>query len=227
MKYDLMTVLTNFCVVGGKLYRCLAGGHVRPVQLVDRGRLLSVIGTSKFFGPDVAYMVHHRVVPMYPIVQLDGDPHNVAEENLMPVRLTRLRYRLTKTAGGWKQPLDAVPYNTEEEARAAWLILARHYYLKDKSRVRLLEDEMAGVKPEVPKYVPVAPRKTYPKGEVRLVPPNAVAGRKWHWWGGSWLSLPEAVHCSDDWQVRAEAYEANPDVRFVYDPLSDRTLRVS
>lgn len=225
MKFDLKHILKHFAVEDGRLVRKLATGHLRPVRLVDRGRLSSMLDGVRYYGPEVAYACIHRVVPLYPIVQVDGDAFNMSENNLMPARLGRLRYRSIETPGGFRHPLSRGTFVNERLCHYDWVQLARRQYMRDFAYVRQLEDEMQGRKPEVPETV-VVPRRVAAAIKSRGDRPEAVAGRSWHWWGDSWLSLPEAVHCSDDWMVRAAVVSQHPGARFVYDEVAQRTVSI-
>lgn len=226
MKFDLLTVLKHFAVEDDRLVRKLATGHCRPVTLIDRGRLASMLGGVRYFGPEVAYACIYRVVPMFPIVQVDGDPFNMAENNLMPARLQRLRYREIAVTGGFRHPLSRSPFRTTQECYKDWVMLARQSYQRDKPHVRQLEDEAQGRKPVVPRIEVTAPRRVAAPVKRREDKPEAVEGRSWRWWEGSWLSLPMPVHCSDDWMVRAAVVAEHPEARFVYDPVAQRTMSV-
>lgn len=225
MKFDLNLILKNFAVEDGRLVRKLATGHCRAVRLLDRGRLSSVLGGVRYFGPEVAYACIHRVVPLYPITQLDGDPFNMAENNLMPARLLRLRFRLIEVPGGFRHPLARGTFTNARVCRLDWADLARRQYMRDFDYVRQLEDSSQLVKPVVVKRPVVALRVS---GGAKSVGgrPEAVEGRSWHFWNDAWLSLPLPVHCSDDWMVRAAVVSAHPSARFVYDEVAQRTVHV-
>ncbi len=225
MKFDLLTVLKHFAVEDGRLVRKLATGHARPVTMVERGRLVSMVGGVKFFGPDVAYACLYRVVPMFPIVQVDGNPFNMAENNLMPCRVKRLRFRRVPVPGGFRHPLCSSTFRTEGEVHRDWVRLARGRYMQDKAYVRQLEDQTQGFTPEPPKRA-VVPRKVYAASKTARERPEAVEGRIWHWWVDGWLSLPVAVHESDDWMVRAAVVAVSPEARFVYDDVLQKTVAV-
>lgn len=226
MKFDLLTILKHFAVEDDRLVRKLATGHCRPVRLIDRGRLASMLGGVRYFGPEIAYACIYCVVPMFPIVQVDGDPFNMAENNLMPVRLERFRFRLIATTGGFRHPLTRSLFRTEAECHSDWVTLARQRYQRDKPCVRQMEDEAQGRKPVLPRIQPVVPRRVSAAVKRAVDRPEAVEGRSWHWWEGAWLSLPEAVHCSDDWMVRARVVAEHPSAVFIYDPIAQRTVPV-
>lgn len=224
MKFDLLHIMKHFAVADGRLLRKLASGHAKAVTLVDRGRLAVKVDGVRLFGPELAYACTYGVVPMFPIVQLDGDPFNCREDNLYPARLARLRYRCVVVPGGFRHPRSPATFRTEGEAWRDWYASARAYYNADKPYVRLLEDQMrvpvqVVTFAEGPRRVP-APRK---KARER---PAAVLGRVWHWWRGAWLSLPVPCHASDDWMVRAAVVSQWPDARFVYDEVAQRTVHV-
>lgn len=224
MKFDLLRVMEHFAVVEGVLYRKLATGHLKPITLVDRGRLAVKLEGERLFGPEIAYACTYGVVPMFPIVQLDGNPLNCREDNLYPARLARLRYRVVAKPGGFKHPRSPALFRTEYEAWQDWYTSARAYYNADKAYVRQLEDQMRVPVPAL--VVNTTPRKVpAPRKEARSRPP-AVLGRVWHWWRGEWLSLPLPVHASDDWMVRAAVVSEHPDARFVYDEVAGRTVVV-
>ena len=225
MKFDLLLILKHFTVSDGRLYRRLSTGHVRPVRVVERGRLVSMLNGVKLCGPEVAYACLHRVVPMFPIVQIDSDPFNMAETNLSPARTRRLRFRCVSVAGGFRHPRSHEVFKTEELAHIDWVNAARLFYQADKAYVRALEDQNQVIKPEALERVAVR-RVRLSAATDKPLKPKAVAGRSWHWWKGAWLSLPEAVHSSDDWMVRAAVVTEHPSARFVYDPVQQRTLSV-
>lgn len=224
MKLDLLKVLKHFVVEHDRLYRRHRDGTVREITLIDRGRLAAMLDGVRVYGPDIAYACIYRVVPMFPIIQVDGDPHNMAENNLMPVRTKRLRYRAVLVAGGWRHPLDRMTFRDEQTCHADWVRHARNFYHRDKPYVRQLEDEAQGRKPVVEKRVVIV-RRVY-GGKRREGRPEPVEGRSWHWWQDSWLSLPDPVHESDDWMVRATVVAASPEAVFVYDPVAQRTVSV-
>lgn len=224
MKFSLLHILHNFAVVDDRLVRKLATGHARSVTLVERGRLVSMLAGVKYYGPEVAYACIHRVVPMFPVVQVDGDPLNMAESNLMPCRLRRLRFRLVEVPGGYRHPLARVVFRLAQLCHKDWVRLARLHYLADLAYVRQLES-VQGVAEAVP-VRPVVARRDYAPSVHAAGRPEGVAGRTWHWWCGKWVSLPEACHSSDDWMVRAEVVAKYPGARFVYDSVAQRTISV-
>lgn len=222
MKFDLLHVMKHFAIEDNRLIRKLVSGS-RVVRLADRGRLAVTLDGVRYFGPELAWACIYRAVPMFPIVQVDGNPHNMAENNLMPCRIKRIRYLSVSVPGGYKHALSKTVFRTEGENHADWCFLARQYYQRDKPYVREMEDTARGRAPEVPKHVPVA-RKVWIVPTDHHIKPEAVAGRSWHWWQSDWISLPEAVHPSDDWMARAEVVALHPDARFVYDPLIEQTV---
>lgn len=229
MKFDLNLILRNFAVHDGVLYRKYKNGAV-PVTLTYRGRLMSEIANTRYFGPDVAYACIYGVVPMFPIVQVDGNPHNVAEDNLMPVRLKRLRYRETAVPGGFRHPLTTLTHTTQARCHADWVLRAKRYYQDDKMYVRQLEDQYKPARPAVfnePEPTVLQPvRRKIVRTSTRPAKPSRVFGRVWHWYKDDWLSLPEPVHQSDDWMVRAAVVSEHPNARFVYDELKQMTVPV-
>lgn len=225
MKFDLLHILKNFAVVDERLVRKLADGRTRPVTLVDRGRLVSILGGVRYYGPEVAYACIYRAVPMFPIAQVDGDAFNMSEDNLMPARLKKLRYRAVLLSGGYQHPLRRMVFPDEGTCHRDWVRLARSRYQEDKPYVRQLEDTARGALPKVPEQA-LRPYARKVRSATREGRPEAVEGRVWHFWRGKWLSLPEPVHESDDWMVRAAVVEVSPEARFIYDPLVQRTVSV-
>lgn len=225
MLFDLLHVLKNFAVEDGRLFRRLASGHSREISVIERGRLVSVLDGRKYYGPDVAWACHYLAVPMFRVITLDGDPFNLAEDNLMPVRLKRLRYRVIEVPGGFRHPRTRETFPSERHAHADWVRSASRYYREDKPYVRSLEDQHQPTKPEAPEKRTERFRAPSTVSG-RPLRPEVVWGRSWHWWEGRWLSLPDACHASDDWMVRAAVVSQSPGARFVYDSVAQRTVAV-
>lgn len=216
-----MEVLERFLVDGGRLYRKRWDGTVRQVQTVEDGRLVTVLKGRKYYGPDLAWACHYRVVPMFPVVTIDTDPFNLSVENLGAARVRRLVCRIRSVKGGYLHPLSTLPFRTYDEAKQDWVSRARAIYADDLPYVLQLQGP----------GMPQAPSEAVVRARLRVVhtrkrPPD-VPGMKWYWYREQWVSLPPAVHQSDDWQVRADALLADAGARAVFDPLAGKTLYAS
>ena len=60
-------IRTHFTVRGGTLYKRLADGTLRRMNTVREGRLLAVVAGTIYYGPDIAWIVHHGSAPMFPV----------------------------------------------------------------------------------------------------------------------------------------------------------------
>lgn len=230
MKFDLALILEHFYIDGGVLYRKFAAGTIKRVKAVEGGRLVAMVGGRKYYGPDIAWAYHYELVPTCRIVTIDMDPHNLSKENLGAARRRRLLFRLTKTPRGYTHPLTTEPFKSAEEAQDDWVMKARIYYQSDlKFVLRQQTDAMAALPVSLALekvLTPAAGTRGPKKSGPRPPQPQNIIGRKWFWYREQWVSLPLACHPSDDWRVRAAAVLKDPQVRFVYDPKSDKTLPV-
>lgn len=221
MKFDLNDILTHFCVERDQLWRRLVDGSLKPIRLVDRGKLSIRFRGKRHYGPEIAYACIYHVVPMYPIVQVDGNPHNMNEDNLMPVRLKQYRFRAVPKNGGFRHPLSLQIFPYKSECENDWIRTVKAIYRRDKPLVRSMEDEARG-QVVLPKFIP---KKRYARSERHQKPPP-IEGRVWHRWKDDWLSVPLPVHISDDYMVRCRIVAEHPHAQFVYDPVTKRTLSV-
>jgi hypothetical protein len=229
MKLDVMEILDHFCLDDGQLYRKRLDGTVRPVRLVERGRVVSMLNGRRVFGPEIAWCIYYGVAPLYPVVHLSENPHKLGEIHLVCARLKRLRYALVESSTGFTHPLSQLPFATAQQCRSDWESRARRYYAADMPFIMAQQDEAKalsagserpprGRKPPKPRK-PVSAASKPPKER-----PEPVQGRQWKWYKDAWISLPDAVHPSDDWMVRAEAVLRNPEATFYYDTVLQRTL---
>ena len=228
MKLNVMQILEHFCLENGQLYRKRLDGTVRAVRLVERGRVVSMLNGRKYFGPDIAWCFYYGVAPMYPVVHLSADPHSLGKEHLACARLNRLRYACVESSSGFKHPLSQLPFMSAFSCRADWEMRARSHYAKDMAFILAKQDEakaLAMASGQLETYQrPVKVRRAPVSTKPRSDRPEPVQGRQWKWYKDAWISLPDAVHPSDDWMVRAEAVLRNPEATFYYDTLLQRTL---
>lgn len=228
MRLDANLIFNNYTIVDGVLYRRLQGGLKRRVTTVHAGRLVTMLDGRKHYGPDIAWVCHHMFVCPFPVVAVDGNPHNLSVDNVMAVRHKRLNFRVTAVGQGVRHPLSKVVFRDRDAAFKDWVIRAREYYMRDQHAVMMLAPPESA-RAEMMTAVRERERQEMARGPrapslVKTPKPQREIGRDWVWHAGRWVSCPKPVHVSDDAQVRAAACLVNPDARFRYDPTLDRTV---
>lgn len=226
VSYTLMPEVARLCYVENKgLYRRLASGAFKPLTTVNGKRLMVVHEGERIDGPELVWCITYGCWPKYPLVQLDGNPHNTSIDNIFPVRVKPLRYRATLKGGLHYHPLAEIGFKTEPECRANWARHAADHYRKDLPYVLAEQEREMKLRSETvtKEQIHAAMRKAAPR--VRTVPPKPkptsrpapVPGRVWHWYESAWLSVPEPVHVADDHRVRCRKVLAGA-VRFEFKP---------
>jgi len=218
----------NFFFNGrGGLHRKLADGTFKPIRSMNGGRLVTMHKGERLYGIDIAWCLRYGNWPMFPLTCVSGDPYDLTEDNVFPVRLRFLRYRETERAGDFFHPLSEAPYRDPIACKASWVMCATDEYRKDLAYVEHLEQKARELrraslpKPET-KRLPVSAK---PDAASNLLPkrPARVPGRVWHYYRKAWLSVPEPVHVSDDYRVRCLATLCGAE-KFAYDPDYQQTL---
>lgn len=227
---NVALVHEHFQLANGKLFRRLIDGTAKPVTLVKDGRLASRLGGVEYYGPAVAWALYYSSAPMFPVICVDGDPFNLSQENVVPVRRQRVRFRLRTGYRGFSHQLASnLWFRTEVACRDHWVGMARAHYMEDFELARQLEDERDRQMPAAPysrtrrAFKPL-PARGLPASE-RPPKPPADAGRRWYWYAEQWVSVPEAVHASDDYIERCRHVLAGAK-SFVYDPEKQMTVPV-
>jgi hypothetical protein len=213
----------HFVLEGSRLYRKYSTGAVTQLKSMDGNTVVTLFDGHRLRGVDIAWCLLHGNWPAFPIVQLHEDPHDFSEGNLYPARLKRLRYRETQKGLLFYHPLSLLGHISAKRCREHWEHLAHDYYMKDYTYVlraeaydremRLTTLQSLPPKPVPPEHAQYAKRPARPK---------AVPGMEWHWWQGAWISVPVAVHVSDDYRVRIKAAQAGA-TSFRFDPEAQRT----
>ena len=226
--------MNNFVVDGGVLYRKLLNGTHRRVTAINSGRLVVVHEGARLLATDIAWICHHLVPCPHPTVTVDCNPHNMDIDNVMAVRRRRLVFRPVMSKYGFKHNLNKMHFSTREAAFADWVPKAREQYVADRDWL-LASEDYKGVKQQIadavaasqPRLLARQRKFTPPKRYLKRPPmPDVPEGMECHWYKDQWVVIPKAVHCSDDWMVRAEACLKNPQARFRYDPVLERTVTV-
>ena len=238
---DTQLAHKTFLLADGLLFRRQICGGLRPVRTLEHenvpegklkglitcntGRVLVVVGGRKMYGPQIAWALLYGSWPMYPIIVADGDPHNLREENLLAIRTRRLRPRIVAAGTRIVHNLSQVGFATPEEARDDWRRCAAEHYAKDMPHVLTIEAEARRRAPPLGNIEVPAARVVKVQANKPTTRPKKVEGRKWHWYEGEWLSVPEPCHVSDDYMLRCAAVKKGAKA-FVYDEEQGRTVAV-
>ncbi len=198
-------VKEHFALLDGKLFKKLSTGVIRPINTVRAGRLVAVVSGKSYYGPELAWTLHYGSGPMFPVFCLDGDPLNLAQENVLPSRIRRLRFRFTENPSGFKHTLEKYyRFKSFVECKDDWLRHARKYYMADLANVLELQHLRDRQRTDLGYARPVVKRRAPP-------PPKPVAatkrpayreGFRAYWHGGRWVEVPEACHVADDYRER-------------------------
>lgn len=213
------------------IYRILANGHLKEIRYIEGKRLVAVVNGEKLYAPDIAWCLHYGNWPKFPLVQLDGDIFNCSIDNLMPVRVKRLRFRGRQVGDRFYHNFEPkVAFRSLLDCRRNWTLHAREHYMKDLAYVleveaseRELRRNSAPALPPLPLHA--AARVERQKRREARIPvgarpprPAAVPDMEWHWYANAWLSVPVACHVADDYRERVRRWLAGA-VRFVYQPV--------
>lgn len=234
MSFDPVAVLNSFSVADGVLYRRHLNGTMSRVSVVHSGRLAVTFQGQRLDGTAIAWLCHHLFPCPYLTVAVDGNPHNMSLDNVMPVRRRRIVFRPATTKHGYRHSLSQICFPTVDKARLDWVHRARAYYMDDRmfllsqssvqAQRQQIIDAVGASDADAPMRRKFKPAK---KHVARPPMPPVPEGMECHWYNDAWIVIPMAVHCSDDWMVRAEACLKNPQARFVFDPVSQRTVEAS
>lgn len=224
MRHSFEAISAHYLLVGPTLYKRLASGSRRPVRSVVHGRLVTTLQGELLYGSEIAWALINGMKPMFPVINVDEDPFNMSDDNLACCRIKRLRFRLRSAPDGYSHALNpSARFDSEGLCFADWVGFAKRWYAADLANVLRLTMYTHEVTPAV-EYVRPKKAATYAgaKKGVRPPAPQYVAGMKHYWFKGQWVQVPEACHCSDDWQVRcdkwlrgARTFAFNPETQVV------------
>lgn len=223
-------ILETFVVDNGALFRRLAKGALSSVTSLQGGQLCVKVFGERIKAMDIAWCLYYGNWPSYLLTLLDGNPHNVSMDNIMPVRVKQLRCRLEHDSRGWRHSLSKQIFASEAQARKNWTVFAREHYSRDLAYIIELErvdrERRLATLAAQPALRP-APLKHRPRGLAfgtgqpspagKPRKPEKISGRVWHWVKTEWVSLPESCHVADDWHVRLRKQRAGA-VRFEFQP---------
>lgn len=213
------------------LHRRLADGTFKTITNTEGGRLSTTFKGERLAAVDIVWCLHYGSWPMFPLVQLDGDIHNLDLANIMPARIRQIRCRLEKLSRGYSHPFSAMAFATPELARKHWAVFAKDHYMTDLHYVleleRVARERRAATLAEQPalRPEPIKPGKPRGKPFARTPKPGKIDGRVWFWRKdvAEWLSIPESCHVADDMYVRAHKVLKGA-VEFAYDPASEQVI---
>lgn len=218
------------------LMRRRKDGTVKPINTINGGRLEAMFDNERIDAAAIVWCMEYGNWPKYPLAILDGDPHNLALDNIWPVKGKALRYRETERDGKFYHPLTDASFRLPSDCRANWVVWARLHYqrglgsvLDEESRERktreAVPEKSAGLldyeRRQAARNAQLQARLGVPK--VKRPPrPDVVDGKVWIWYLNEWQLLAEPVHVSDDYRVRHAAY-AKGAVRSEYQELHGET----
>lgn len=194
----------HFVLRDGRLFKRLSDGTHRPINTVRAGRLVGVVSGVSYYGPEIAWALYYDSAPMFPVLCVDGDPLNLAQENIVAARIKRVRFRWREVRGGFAHTLArAFPFKSLEMCRDDWVYHARKYYAADHEYVRHLEFERDRALGH-PGYTPAVVKRAPPKPKPPVVGkrPAYIAGFRAYYHDGVWVQVPEACHAADDYRER-------------------------
>jgi hypothetical protein len=200
-------VREHFVIKHDTLYRTRADGTVSPVTDLLSGKLVARLHGQILKGPEIAWALVYGSVPAFPVALLSLDPTDMREENLVPIRDTRIRFRTVESHRGFSHRLNAGLYfRTRDECFADWIVYARRYYAPDVIYA-LQHERLRDQHLPVPKYSRPIKKPTYAgRAKTERPPrPQPIAGRLWYWHAAQWVSVPPACHPADDYICRCEA----------------------
>jgi hypothetical protein len=195
----------HFVISNDMLYRLRADGTVTPVKTVAGGRLFAKVHGCLYKGPEIAWVLIYGTSPMFPISLLSLDPTDMREENLVPIRGRRLRFRAVESGRGFRHAHSDLFFLTREACYADWVSYARRHYSPDI--LFAVQQERLRDRDRVPPvYIrpKKAPTHTGRTREDKPPRPQPIEGRLWYWYANQWVSVPPACHCSDDYIKRCE-----------------------
>lgn len=204
-------VRAHFALRNDTLYRIRTDGTLKPVTTQLGGRLVTKVAGVTYDGPSLAWALVYGTVPMFPVVLLSRKPEDMHEENLVPIRSKRYRFRFKETHYGFSHKLNPGAYfRSPEECQDDWLGAVRRLLAPDvvwavqQERKR---DQIMTHEPYVREVKPArkaVDRPDKPKAAVRPPKPAEVPGKLHYWYKGQWVMVPHACHPADDWKLRCE-----------------------
>lgn len=220
-------VRAHFALRNDTLYRIRSDGTFSPLSTVLGGRLVTKVNGVTYDGPSLAWTLVYGSTPMFPVALLSRKPEDMHEENLVPIRSKRLRFRFKETSAGFCHRLNPGAYfKTVEACQDDWLAAARRHYAVDvlwAVQQERFRDQAITHQPYVRPIKPVrkGPERSEPR-EARPPAPPAPTGTLRYWHKGQWVVVPHACHPADDWRKRCEgvlagatSFRFNPETQMV------------
>jgi hypothetical protein len=226
-------VYDYFLIDEGKLIRKLACGKLRPVTTFFHDQLIVTFAGQQYAACDVAWLLHYGVWPTRELVYADGDPRNLREANLLPVRQRRYRFRPAQSTFGWSHKLSTDHFTSQALCAADWFRVSTDIYRMEKRLVLTEEAQLATIRRD--SYVerprpPLPPLPRPPTKPMKLKlserPARPSKSHIWHIASAQWVDVPPACCVADDQQVRAGHVLAGYSV-FAYDAAAGKVLPVS
>lgn len=220
--FDISTILKHFKLADGCLYRRLLDGSHKLVSRKVRGQVVAVCEGQLFASSDVIWALTYGRWPKWPLKTLPGNPYSL--DNILPQRLATWRFSVQEVNGQFHHTHSSVGYPTLKACKDSWNELYRLYLLADLPYVLAVEKTeydlhmASNPKYEAPE---ILPGRTRAKPKERPAKPAHIKGMRWHWYTGKWISVPTAIHVSDDYMLRCEALGKT--ARF--DPELQQTVR--
>lgn len=190
----------DLAIVNGRLVRRLVTG-TKPTGYCVSGSWMVSVGGKLFPMASVAWALIYGTWPPIPVQNLAPDQQDLWPEDLVPVVERRYRYCVSERTGAYRHSLSESEFLSDVECRADWQRCVRNLTADAKKRILGLSMASSPVPVDV-----VEPKRYRPA--TRPEKPSDVPGRVWYFYSGSWRSLPESIHPSDDMQLRAEAFAA-------------------
>lgn len=233
-RFDITPALRNFALQNGRVWRKLSDGSLKACGRMRQGNLVALADGVFYKVADLTWALTYGMWPKFPLVTLAGDPGDL--DNILPCRTFRMRFRVTKREGRFFHAYGQRPYISLEDCRLGYEDLLRRRLLPDLPHVLAIEAQEYALyhadRPKFvpPKFVPVVreqpKRKNAPRAKVavpKTLRPREIAGRKWHWFQGQWVSVLPPVHVSDDFQVRCLAALKGYSYALEFNPQTQQT----
>ncbi len=209
------TILANFVIMGGELLRKFsAGKKLRKVDLLANGRAFTVYRGRRYWASELAWAWHYGHWPTCEVITA-GSVLDMSADNLLPVRVSRYRFKPRAYEGGFMHSLCSETFADKETCRADFTERMLNIHRDEKQIVLVKESRLIEIREHtrvvlapvrVKPAVSVAVEAPYPAFFAEGVKPPAVNEDGWIRFKHSsgWLYVPEACHPADDIRVRAE-----------------------
>ncbi len=189
----------------GRSMFVLKGARKGQVKTLFGGRIYASVKTCRVFGDEFAWASHFGNWPLFKLWSKDGNPHNLAIDNLLPIRLKQYRERIIFEGGKYRHGLSKNTFLSEKLAKIHWRQCVSDIYAQDLQYCLQHEAQVRGdvIREDLPVFVETDPDIVpYVVETTRQQKPKVARNARAFWYGEKWVVVNEAKGPWDDYILR-------------------------